>query len=121
MKRCFTHWRSSASLFALACACPAQTRRPRWPRCPRQAPTQAPPTDAAPVQPTGGDDKESIENGKKWLELLDAGNSGAAWDVASKQLQSVVKRDAFVTEMSDVAQAARQARLADRGQVRARA
>ncbi len=70
---------------------------------PRPPPsTQAPPTEPPAQQPTKGDDKEAIEAGKKWLALIDAGNAGAAWDSASKQLQSVVKRDQFVAEMRDV-------------------
>jgi hypothetical protein len=91
----------AAGLVVLASACFAQTPPPVAP-LPGQAPTQAPPTEAPPAQPTQGDDKESIEAGKKWLELLDSGNAGAAWDLASKQLQSVVKRDAFVAEISTV-------------------
>jgi hypothetical protein len=61
--------------------------------------TQPPPTEPPPAQPTLGDDKEALEAGKKWLELLDAGKPGVAWDSASKQLQSVVKRDAFIAQV----------------------
>jgi hypothetical protein len=64
--------------------------------------TAAPPTAPDLGQPTLGDDKDTIEAGQKWLALIDAGKAGTAWDVASKQLQSVVKRDQFVTEMRDV-------------------
>ena len=64
--------------------------------------TQPPATEAPPVQPTLGDDKDSIEAGRKWLELLDTDKSGIAWDSASKLLQSVVKRDAFIAEMRSV-------------------
>jgi Protein of unknown function (DUF4019) len=65
-------------------------------------PTQAPPTEPPPGQPTLGDDKDTIEAGQKWLALIDAGKADVAWDVASKQLQSVVKRDKFVAEMREV-------------------
>ena len=34
-----------------------------------------------------------------WLALLDAGKPEAAWDLASKQLQSEVKRDAFIAKV----------------------
>ena len=71
------------------------------PPAPSTAPpaTQPPPTEPPPTQPTLGDDKEAIEAGKKWLELLDADKAGVAWDSASKQLQSVVKREAFIAEV----------------------
>ena len=38
----------------------------------------------------------------KWLALLDAGKAGPAWDVASKQMQSKVKRDKFIAELRGV-------------------
>jgi hypothetical protein len=64
--------------------------------------TQAPPTAPPPDQPTLGDDKDTIEAGQKWLALIDAEKADVAWDVASKQLQSVVKRDKFAAEMRQV-------------------
>jgi len=81
----------SGAAFAQAPATPAPSTAPPA--------TQPPPTEPPPTQPTLGDDKEAIEAGKKWLELLDADKSGVAWDSASKQLQSVVKREAFVAEV----------------------
>jgi Protein of unknown function (DUF4019) len=60
---------------------------------------QAAPAAPAPEQPTLADDRNAIEVGKTWLGLIDAGKADAAWDAASKQLQSVVKRDKFVVEM----------------------
>jgi hypothetical protein len=66
---------------------------------PAKAATQPPPTEPPPAQPTLGDDKDAIDAGKKWLELLDADKSGVAWDSASKQLQSVVKREAFIADV----------------------
>ncbi len=60
-----------------------------------------PPAAAEPdVQPTLGDDKDTIEATRKWLALLDAGKAGAAWDVASPYLKSVVKRQKWVTEIN---------------------
>jgi len=69
-----------------------------------QAPpaTQAPPASPPDQQPSLNDDKESIEAAKKWLALLDGGKAGAAWDVASKQMQSKVKRDVFIAEVRGV-------------------
>ncbi len=64
--------------------------------------TAAPPTEPDRGGPTLGDDKDTIEAGQKWLALIDAGKADAAWDSASKQLQSVVKRDKFVAEMREV-------------------
>jgi len=72
------------------------------PPVPAPPPAQAPPAEPAAPQPTLGDDKESIDAGRKWLELIDAGKAGAAWDLASKQLQSAVKRDKFTAEMNQV-------------------
>jgi len=62
------------------------------------APAASPHTDA-PEQPTLGDDKDTIEAARKWLALLDAGKAGAAWDVSSKYLKSVVTRQKWITEM----------------------
>jgi hypothetical protein len=84
------------TLLALAAAAFAQAPPTAAPAPPA---TQPPPTEPPPAQPTLGDDKEAVEAGKKWLELLDAGKPGVAWDSASKQLQSVVKRDAFIAQV----------------------
>ena len=67
-----------------------------------QPPPTAPPTAPPLEQPTLKDDKDSIEAAKKWLELLDTDKAGLAWDNASKQLKSVVKRDQFVAQMRGV-------------------
>jgi hypothetical protein len=85
-----------AALLALAAAAFAQAPPTA---APAPSATQPPPTEPPPAQPTLGDDKEAVEAGKKWLELLDAGKSGVAWDSASKQLQSVVKRDPFIAQV----------------------
>jgi hypothetical protein len=85
-------------LLGLAAAAFAQVPPTATP-APAPPATQPPPTEPPPAQPTLGDDKEAVEFGKKWLELLDAGKSGVAWDSASKQLQSVVKRDAFIAQV----------------------
>ena len=53
----------------------------------------------ADAQPTLADDKATIEAGEKWLALLDAGKFGAAWDVSSAHLKSVVTRQKWVTEI----------------------
>ncbi|HEX9301987.1 MAG TPA: DUF4019 domain-containing protein [Casimicrobiaceae bacterium] len=94
----------AAALMLVACALvllvpPAFAQTPAASTPPA---TQAPPTEPPPEQPTLGDDKDTIEAGQKWLALIDAGKADAAWDSASKQLQSVVKRDKFVAEMRDV-------------------
>jgi hypothetical protein len=54
----------------------------------------APAADAA--QPTPRDDKETIEASTKWLALLDSGKTGAAWDVGSPYLKSVVTRAKWI-------------------------
>ena len=54
----------------------------------------APPTDAS--QPTQRDDRETIEASTKWLALLDAGKTGAAWDASSPYLKSVVTRQKWI-------------------------
>jgi hypothetical protein len=59
-----------------------------------------PPQTDMPAQPTLGDDKDTIEATRKWLSLLDSGKAGAAWDVASTYLKSVVTRQKWVTEIT---------------------
>jgi len=62
----------------------------------------APPTSPPAEQPTARDDRDSIDAGIKWLALVDSGKAGAAWDLASKQLQSAVTRDKFVAAIREV-------------------
>jgi hypothetical protein len=80
----------------------AQTAAPPAAQPPVQAPPTAPPTapstEPPPGGPTVGDDLDTIKAGKAWLALLDSDKAGAAWDLASKQLQNAVKRAAFVAE-----------------------
>ena len=70
------------------------------------APPATLPGSQAPIdsdeQPTLEDDKATIEAGAKWLALLDAGKFGAAWDVSSAHLKSVVTRQKWVTEITQV-------------------
>src|SRR5439155_18683437 len=91
------------SLLALLVSVPALLAQ--TPVSPAQAPATAPSTASPPDGPTLGDDMYVIEAGKKWLELLDAGKPGAAWDLASKQLQSEVKRDAFIVKVRNARKA----------------
>lgn len=87
-------------IVVLACAgmslASAQTAAPP-PAAPAASPvTVPPPTEPAPVQPTMGDDKDTIQASQKWLALLDAGKAGAAWDVSSAHLKSVVNRAKWI-------------------------
>ena len=68
------------------------------PAVPAPAVTPAPgvPPVLESAQPTAGDDKETIGAAYKWLTLLDRGKAGAAWDVASAHLKSVVTRRKWV-------------------------
>jgi hypothetical protein len=59
-----------------------------------------PPQTDTPAQPTLVDDKETIAATGKWLGLLDAGKAGAAWDISSSYLKSVVSRQKWVTEIN---------------------
>lgn len=59
------------------------------------APSQPPAVDLS-GQPTLGDDKRTIDAAHKWLALLDTGKAGAAWDVSSPYLKSVVTRQKWV-------------------------
>jgi len=101
--------RVRASVILACCAALALAPAPAFtqtaappPGPPPKAPATKPPTEPPPGQPTISDDKEAIEAGKKWLQLLDADNPGAAWDAASNQLQSGVTRDKFIAEMRRV-------------------
>jgi len=90
-----------ASLSAARAQTAAPPPQPSAPPATQPPPT-APPTAPPLEQPTLKDDKDSIEAAKKWLELLDTDKAGLAWDNASKQLKSVVKRDQFVAQMRGV-------------------
>ncbi len=83
-----------ALAFAGACAQPAAPPA-------ASASPAAPPTSPPAEQPTLRDDHDSIDAGMKWLALVDSGKAGAAWDLASKQLQSAVTRDKFVAAIRD--------------------
>ncbi len=54
-----------------------------------------------PTQPTMFEDKESISAAQKWLELLDTGKLGTAWDVSAKYLKSTVTRAEWVKGVAD--------------------
>jgi Protein of unknown function (DUF4019) len=82
---------------SLASAQPASPPAPTPGSPPAAVP---PPTEPAPVQPTMGDDRDTILASEKWLALLDSGKIGAAWDVASAHLKSVVTRQKWVEGIS---------------------
>jgi hypothetical protein len=63
---------------------------------PEGAPGQTPTIEPG-AQPTLGDDKDTIAATQRWLALLDAGRLGAAWDVSSAHLKSVVTRQKWVS------------------------
>jgi hypothetical protein len=65
----------------------------------------APPAGNAQVeadQPTLQDDRDAIDAGEKWLELIDAGKAGEAWDAAAKILKSSVTRKDWISGLSDI-------------------
>jgi uncharacterized protein DUF4019 len=92
----------SAFALLMLVTMPASFGQTPPPQSATKAPPTAPPTEPPPSGPTLGDDNDVIEAGKKWLALLDAGKPGAAWDLASKQLQNGVKRDAFIADVRRV-------------------
>ncbi len=99
--------RLTSGLIAAACfsLAAAQTMAP--PAASTVAPSVPPPattppsTGDEPTQPTMAEDKESIEAAQKWLELLDAGKMGTAWDVSAKHLKSVVTRAEWIKGIKD--------------------
>ncbi len=91
---------AALSFAAAAQLPPAGTQRPPWERMAPPPPAAAEDDDLS-KQPTLGDDNDTIEAGQKWLALIDAGRAGAAWDVASAYLKSVVTRDQWVKGMRD--------------------
>ena len=92
--------RALVILVAAACL-PQVAAQPAAPVPPPAAVTPgAPPTDA-PAQPTQRDDRETIEASTKWLALLDAGKTGAAWDASSPYLKSVVTRKKWIDGITD--------------------
>ncbi len=69
----------------------AQTAAP-----PPASPPDEPPAADTANMPTLQDDKDTIAASEKWLKLLDTGKVGAAWDVSSAYLKSVVTRQKWV-------------------------
>ena len=89
-------------LVALAAGAFAQAPAPTPAPPPTSPPrTTSPPTSPPGEQPTLRDDRDAIAAGVKWLTLIDSGKAGAAWDLASKQLQSAVPRAKFVAATRD--------------------
>jgi len=74
----------------------AQTAAPP----PAGAPGNPPVADDTANMPTDQDDKDTIAASEKWLALLDAGKVGAAWDVSSAYLKSVVTRQKWIEGIS---------------------
>jgi hypothetical protein len=67
------------------------------------ASAKAPPgEDDGQVQPTLRDDKDVIAASERWLELLDAGQFGAAWDAGAATLKSSVARQQWVAGLRDM-------------------
>ena len=68
----------------------------------RSRPSGSPvvPSEVA-AQPTLGDDREAVAAAEKWLVMIDAGQHGAAWDVASPHLKSVVTRADWIKGMRE--------------------
>ena len=94
---------AASAWMAVALAQPAPSASTAAP--PAAAPsarTGAPPSADDPVQPTMGDDKETIAASEKWLALLDTGKAGQAWDVSSKLLKSQVTRSKWIAGIGDM-------------------
>jgi hypothetical protein len=76
-----------------------------WPLAAGAQPTAPATGDAASQaaeQPTRGDDQATIDGGKKWLELIDAGKTGEAWDHTAASLKSAVTRSDWVGGVSEI-------------------
>jgi hypothetical protein len=69
---------------------------------PAQQPAASMKSDAAVAQPTVLDDKAAIDAGRQWLELIDAGKAGEAWDVTAAPLKASVTRAEWVTGMAEL-------------------
>jgi uncharacterized protein DUF4019 len=54
------------------------------------------------LQPTLQDDQATIADGKKWLELIDAGKTGEAWDATAAYLKSTVARSEWIDGLRDI-------------------
>jgi hypothetical protein len=54
------------------------------------------------MQPELQDDQAAIDGGKKWLELIDSGRFGDAWDATAKYLKSSVTRSEWVNGLTDI-------------------
>lgn len=59
-------------------------------------------TESPGEQPSRQDDRDAIDGGKKWLELVDGGKLGDAWDVSAQILKSSVTRSEWVSGLSDL-------------------
>jgi hypothetical protein len=96
-----------AYALAIATGCPAVAQPAAPPASAPPPPAAVTPTPGMPpvlesAQPTLGDDRETIAAAYKWLTLLDAGKAGAAWDVASAHLKSVVTRPNWIAGIADM-------------------
>jgi len=94
-------------ILAAAAWCSLVAAQPAAPPATQAPATAVTPTPGVPpvlesAQPTVGDDKETIGAAYKWLILLDAGKSGAAWDVSSAQLKSMVNRKKWVEGIDEM-------------------
>lgn len=90
---------------AMALALPLATGAQPVPPPVGGTPPGAPPAgkaEAEAEQPTLQDDRDTIDAGMKWLELIDAGKSGEAWDAAAKILKSAVTRNDWVSGLSEI-------------------
>src|SRR5260221_1386887 len=92
---------AAAECFSLDAAQAAAPPPAAQPGAAAANPPGKPSTGEEQVQPTQGDDRETIEASTKWLALLDAGKFGAAWDVSSAHLKSVVARPKWIAGITD--------------------
>src|SRR5207344_1611844 len=84
------------ALVAVAVWLPQAAAQTAAPAPPPAAAAPGAPAQPESAQPTTGDDRATIEAAKKWLALLDAGKTGAAWDAGSPYLKSVVTREKWI-------------------------
>ena len=82
-----------------AAAATAPAAAPARPAASAKAPASE---DDGQVQPTLRDDKDVIAASERWLELLDAGQFGAAWDAGAATLKSSVARQKWVAGLRDM-------------------
>jgi hypothetical protein len=88
----------AAALFAIGVLTASAVAQPAPPAA---APAPPPLPADEKQQATLSDDKSAVDAAKKWLEIVDKGNTGPLWDDAAKPLKTSVTRAKWISGLRD--------------------